>query len=137
MSWHRAQFGGKVAAWSLRGTGRKSSQSGFSGPEFAAESGRHEPHQLLREFKDSNGIQWRVWDINPVLHARPSNPGRKRASIKVPPGWLCFEGGGERRRLTPVPTEWATCDIAALEVFCATAEPVPIIEREFDAGPAT
>ena len=90
---------------------------------------------LLREFTDKNGTRWRVWDINPVLHSRSSNPG-KQSSLRVPKGWLCFEGGSERRRLSPIPLEWQQCDDAALESLCASAEIVLRPPRDADAEAA-
>ena len=38
-------------------------------------------------------------------------------------GWLCFESGGDRRRLTPVPPDWAECDLRRLQLYQALAEP--------------
>jgi len=73
-----------------------------------------------------------VWDINPALR-RPSDPG-KRPSLKVPAGWLAFEGGGVRKRLTPIPPGWEQCDDTALEALCASAEIVPRIVRDIDTG---
>lgn len=87
---------------------------------------------MLREFTDKSGTLWRVWDINPTPR-RPSNPG-KRTSLKVPAGWLAFEGGGVRRRLTPIPPEWAQCDDCTLESLCASAEIVPRIARDIDTS---
>lgn len=106
------------------------------GTKCAAFSGVTRPPQafptppLLREFTDKNGTQWRVWDINPVLHARPANPGKPPS--RVPKGWLCFEGGTERRRLSPIPPEWQQCDEATLESLCACAEIVPRVLRDID-----
>lgn len=93
----------------------------------------HSYPALLREFTDKNGTHWRVWDINPVLHARPAKPG-KRPSARVPKGWLCFEGGNERRRLIPIPEEWQECDDATLESLCLSAEVVPRLILDVDAG---
>jgi hypothetical protein len=39
-------------------------------------------------------------------------------------GWLAFEGGGERRRLSPVPPDWQRATEAELRRFLATALPV-------------
>jgi hypothetical protein len=38
-------------------------------------------------------------------------------------GWLCFESGGDRRRLTPVPSDWTECDERRLQLYQALAEP--------------
>jgi hypothetical protein len=92
--------------------------------------GRPPSFELLREFTDKSGTQWRVWDINPAPR-RPSNPG-KRPSLKVPSGWLAFEGGGVRKRLSPIPPQWEQCDDATLESLCASAEVVPRILRDID-----
>jgi hypothetical protein len=60
----------------------------------------------LREFSDGQGRRWRVWDIRPdQLH------GATRAEDylqNMMHGWLAFEpaGGGEKRRLSPIPPNW-------------------------------
>jgi hypothetical protein len=36
-------------------------------------------------------------------------------------GWLCFESGGEKRRLTPVPHNWEEADERALSNYCDSA----------------
>lgn len=36
-------------------------------------------------------------------------------------GWLCFEGGTERRRLAPIPPDWEACEPGALEGYCRRA----------------
>jgi hypothetical protein len=79
---------------------------------------------LLREFTDTSGVHWRVWDVNPTLHARPSSSMTKLGFRNVPAGWLCFESAGKRRRLSPVPENWTAVDDNALEEYCARAEPV-------------
>lgn len=40
-------------------------------------------------------------------------------------GWLTFESGSDRRRLTPVPDEWDALPDAELDALCARAVPVP------------
>jgi hypothetical protein len=84
---------------------------------------------MLREFDDSDGVHWRVWDVNPAIHARSKTP---RHAFNVPDGWLCFESADERRRLTPVPAGWLEGDYAALEELLGQAEIVP--RREPDQG---
>jgi hypothetical protein len=44
---------------------------------------------------------------------------RARAAILpgLEQGWLCFEAGGERRRLTPIPSDWEACDLPALAAY--------------------
>ena len=36
-------------------------------------------------------------------------------------GWLCFEGGGTRRRLAPIPADWEQCADGALLAYCGAA----------------
>lgn len=77
---------------------------------------------MLREFEDGDGIRWRVWDVNPAIHARSKTPKR---AFTVPDGWLCFESDGERRRLTPVPAGWMDADDESLVDLLDIAEVVP------------
>ena len=89
---------------------------------------------MLREFTDSDGLEWRVWDVNPLIHDRAHQAGKKRGFLRVPPSWLCFESGSDRRRLTPVPPEWQTCDVTRLEHLCNQAEAVPSGGRRLGFG---
>lgn len=60
----------------------------------------------LREFSDSQGRRWRVWDIRPdQLHGATRAEDYLQNMIH---GWLAFEpaGGGEKRRLSPIPLNW-------------------------------
>lgn len=79
---------------------------------------------MLREFFDDLGRRWRVWDVKPTLHSRPSR-ALARVMQQVPSGWLAFETDGERRRLAPIPPEWDRCDEQRLAALCASAESVP------------
>lgn len=96
-----------------------------------------------RLFDDSRGTEWQVWDVVPRLEERrlALQPDR-RVEIKVIPfadrrrisrrvlqtrrallsgsyaqGWLCFESRGEKRRLSPIPGDWKTCDEETLERY--------------------
>ena len=53
----------------------------------------------LREFNDRGGTTWRVWDTVP--DRTNGLTGRFRH------GWLSFDNGRDRRRLAPIPTNWA------------------------------
>ena len=76
-----------------------------------------------REFTDSNGTVWRVWDVTPV-HLHPVT----RAEEYMEPwagGWLAFECRTEKRRLAaPYPSRWTEFDIKQLESLCNAAEAV-------------
>ena len=103
-----------------------------------------------RLFEDSKGTEWQVWDIVPRLEERrdAAAPDR-RVDIKVIPfadrrraprriatarrallsgsfarGWLCFESRREKRRLSPIPGDWTTCENDALEDYLRQASPV-------------
>ena len=100
-----------------------------------------------RLFEDSKGTEWQVWDVIPRLEERrtASMPDR-RVDIKVIPfadrrraprrlvqsrrallsgsyaqGWLCFESRREKRRLSPIPGDWTTCDEETLESYMGDA----------------
>src|SRR5688572_5588238 len=96
-----------------------------------------------RLFEDSRGTDWQVWDIVPQLEERRIGAqSERRVDIKVIPfadrrrmsrriantrrallrgsyaqGWLCFESRREKRRLSPIPDDWTTCDDATLESY--------------------
>jgi len=104
-----------------------------------------------RIFEDSKKKEWQVWDIVPkLMERRGSSPdrrvetavipfadrrrderrlsnGTRRATLKgsYAQGWLCFDNGREKRRLTPIPSDWTTCDEARLEAYAAQARAVP------------
>jgi hypothetical protein len=97
----------------------------------------------LREYTDSTGRDWMVWSIAPRCAERRSGRDRRsKPGESVQPerrvladrrrrvmdpillhGWLCFESGGDRRRLTPVPPDWTECDVRRLQLYQALAEP--------------
>lgn len=96
-----------------------------------------------RLFEDSTGTEWQVWDIVPRLEERRNLEGSdRRVDIKVIPfadrrrtsrrimntrrsllrgsyanGWLCFESRKEKRRLSPIPDDWTTCEDETLEGY--------------------
>jgi hypothetical protein len=77
----------------------------------------------VREFTDSNGVEWRVWAVTPV-HLHPVTRGEDYM-VDLQDGWLVFESRTGKRRLpAPYPAEWTTCGIADLEQLCRRATPV-------------
>lgn len=75
----------------------------------------------LREFRDSNGIEWKVWETVPErMHASPAS---ERALGELRGGWITFSSMLGRRRLAPVPPGWATLPAAELERLCDQAIP--------------
>jgi len=68
-----------------------------------------------REFLDSDGVGWTVWDTY------PSRPVGMEA--KWQDGWLTFQAGATRRRLAPIPNNWEEAPVSRLELMCRAAEP--------------
>ncbi len=76
-----------------------------------------------RAFQDRSGRIWQVWEVRPAAIERRLN-GERRCNPRATPdrrvqaearvvvpndlsrGWLAFDGGGERRRLAPIPEDW-------------------------------
>ena len=100
-----------------------------------------------RSFKDSTGVEWDAWDVLPQMgerrvedrrQARQSIAfrDRRRAERRIvmsrravmagglSNGWLCFEGPTEKRRLSPIPDDWARCPEPRLEEYRRMARPV-------------
>ncbi|HEU0012079.1 MAG TPA: hypothetical protein VFQ45_00260 [Longimicrobium sp.] len=75
----------------------------------------------LRSFKDSKGGEWRVWDVVPqyavARDADMMTPGLEG-------GWLCFENGSHKRRLSPIPAAWEDATEQELEGYCTRAKTV-------------
>lgn len=96
----------------------------------------------LREYVDSEGRTWMVWRVSPRFDPARSGDDRRlsvsgipedrrhaeRRGVLPPPGWingwLCFETFQEKRRLSPVPSEWESCSPEQLEKYRVKA---PII----------
>lgn len=69
----------------------------------------------LREFEDTDGGTWRVWDTNPDVVRGLTREMRN--------GWLTFDNGSERRRLSPIPTAWFELPRERLLLLVQLAEP--------------
>lgn len=77
---------------------------------------------------------WEVWDVYPGWADRRQGVERREAArtvtgggdrrallgkrigvrAELASGWLCFRGGGEKRRLAPIPEGWELFDDARL-----------------------
>lgn len=102
----------------------------------------------LREFTDSQGRSWEAYAVIPRENERrhydrrseevhlDEEAERREADRRITVGrttaridshgWLCFQGASERRRLMPIPDDWASCDDAQLERYLDEARPVRV-----------
>lgn len=69
-----------------------------------------------REFQDSAGLTWTVWDTY------PSRPDGLESVWRN--GWLTFQSGTARRRLAPIPNGWMEASPSRLELMCKVAAPI-------------
>ena len=99
-----------------------------------------------RTFLDSKGVEWHAWDVLPkaverrvaerrVFEENLSFPDRRQAQRRqldgcgtpitsgLREGWLCFDAGEDRRRLSPIPADWEDCASRMLERYCLLAIP--------------
>ena len=78
----------------------------------------------LRDFTDSAGRAWRVWDVTAdVIHPVTRGEDYMRDYLD---GWLAFESadGLAKCRLTPIPKGWATAPVHDLEGWMHVANSV-------------
>jgi len=87
----------------------------------------------VREFTDSKGVEWRVWDVRPE-HMHPATRTEDFLS-NLQDGWLAFESPTEKRRLeAPYPADWISCRIPDLEALCQKAKAVVRRAHQSDTG---
>ncbi len=102
-----------------------------------------------RTFEDSAGTEWQVWDVVPRLTERRLGETDRRVDItpiafadrrrderrlsnnhrtvlrgQYAHGWLCFDNGQDKKRLSPIPTDWTGVDEHTLEAYLRAAEAV-------------
>jgi hypothetical protein len=101
----------------------------------------------LRTFVDSAGNEWDAFDVIPRAEERRAYERRNSGAVAVEgerresdrrvtvggrsmlnpnlnQGWLCFERGADRRRLTPIPDNWQQYSDAELEALREAARAV-------------
>ena len=87
----------------------------------------------VREFTDTEGVVWRVWDVTPEHMHRVTAAEDFLGDMKD--GWLCFESESEKRRLcAPYPKSWIDMPIPQLEKLCEIAPPVPTRKSSTPSG---
>lgn len=96
---------------------------------------------MFREFTDSRGVHWRIWQVKPSDSEREAAstpleyapPGSVRAArlareearrAEWTQGWLLFESADAKKRLFPIPDGWTRASAGALEAMCDSAKPV-------------
>jgi hypothetical protein len=80
----------------------------------------------VREFTDSGGREWRVWDVFPEsIH--PQTRAEDYLADMYRTGWLVFEtkAEDEKRRLAAFPAGWSELPSAGLATLLARAEVIP------------
>ena len=104
----------------------------------------------LRIFENSRGESCKVWNVTPLsmqgnerriverrtgatgVYMGPERRCGRQRRLRPPglmtpgleSGWLCFERGEEKRRLTPIPRGWDDAPDAELELLFESARPV-------------
>jgi hypothetical protein len=82
----------------------------------------------LREFEDAGGTTWRVWDTSPDIISG--------LTLEMQRGWLTFDNGTERRRLSPIPAAWVELPPERLRLLLSLAESLRPRQRTPTATPA-
>lgn len=105
----------------------------------------------FRDFVDSDGLEWQAFDVIPRTTERRTaerrsgevrsveegsdterresdrrfvGVGRAALTPTVRSGWLVFERGAERRRLSPIPENWHRLTDSELDAYLRVARPV-------------
>ncbi|MDQ3950469.1 MAG: hypothetical protein M3282_08980 [Gemmatimonadota bacterium] len=80
----------------------------------------------VREFTDTGGREWRVWDVMPEsIH--PQTKTEDYLADMYRTGWLVFEtkAEDEKRRLADIPRGWSELSGRGLETLLERAEVIP------------
>ena len=101
----------------------------------------------FRTFVDAEGNEWQAFDVVPRVDERRNYDRRitdrpdeeevderrdrdrrltvgGASAIVGQEGWLCFERGEQRRRLSPIPENWTRATDAELDAYRLAARPV-------------
>ena|ERR1043165_901177 len=97
------------------------------------------PH---RRFRDTQGVEWNVWEVRPQGLERRRTPVASKAAertverrrhpefrvslgMSMSKGWLVFDSSSEKRRLAPIPSDWNLLSEHDLGRLCRDAVAVP------------
>lgn len=78
----------------------------------------------VRTFESPDGITWTAWEVIPGQVSEFRSTHGSHLPRQMAEGWLCFDCGSEKRRLYPLPANWAERTEAELWFLCRAAEPV-------------
>jgi len=76
------------------------------------------PGAAHRSIRDAAGVTWDVFAVYP--EARLSPHSQLKGTFAQ--GWLCYDSGTEKRRLSPIPESWQTLSEEALARLAQQAE---------------
>jgi hypothetical protein len=79
----------------------------------------------VREFTDSDGVEWRAWDVTPSQLHPVTRAEDYMGNLQD--GWLAFESANakmKRRLEAPYPAAWTTFPLSELEALCKRASVV-------------
>lgn len=77
-----------------------------------------------RTFEAPDGTTWTAWAVIPGQVSEFRSTSGSHLPRQMADGWLCFDCGTEKRRLVPLPGNWAERTNAELWFLCRAAEPV-------------
>ena len=103
-----------------------SSSSSGSGPGLHAADHELSRDIAVRELRDAQGVEWRVWEVVPKISSSKGAPGERLGDYGE--GWLAFESrtGAERRRLPHIPDGWKELGDSDLEKLLDRADVAPV-----------
>ena len=88
-------------------------------PRRVAPGARYSPEASVREFVDSNGLQWAVREIIPEMRISERRTLLTRPGYEN--GWLSFRCEALSCRIAPYPPTWRTISDYELERWCMKA----------------
>lgn len=103
----------------------------------------------LREFTDSSGVAWQVWEVHPKLTERRLIAARRAATRATSErrlldqprfgpaqdlahGWLAFRSSVERRRRSAIPESWENLSIDGLRALLGASSLTGPVRRLVD-----
>lgn len=109
----------KKAVSIRRRLGRDRRGVGEAPPRTTGEAARPggEVAETHRSFEDERGVRWDAFAVYPTAEVA------ERARLPEPfrSGWLSFDSGTEKRRLSPIPEGWQGMSEERLRALCTSA----------------